>query len=86
MLALRCACRSSTIRTSALGKFFGLAFGHFRLLKTLLFNRYFAGHGSLPVVLKAGMFSEICAYKIIQGPAGFGPEFPDEHIRVNHGP
>src|SRR6267154_1642964 len=42
-----------------MGKFFGLAHGRFRLLMPLLFNRYFAGHGSLPDVLKAGVFSEI---------------------------
>jgi hypothetical protein len=44
-----------------MGKVFSLVFGGFRLLMPLLFNRYFAGHSSLPDVLKAGVFSEICA-------------------------
>jgi hypothetical protein len=35
-------------------KFFGLAFGLFRLLMPLLFDRYFASHGSLPEVLRQG--------------------------------
>src|ERR1700704_5884288 len=55
-------------------KFFGLAHGRFRLLMPLLFNRYFAGHGSLPDVLKAGVFSEIRAYRIIKRPSGFQPK------------
>ena len=70
----------------AVGKFFGRALGRFRLLMPVLFYGYFAGHGSLPDVLKAGVFSEICAYKIIHRPAGSSPKFPDEHVRVNQGP
>jgi len=41
------------------------------LLMPLLFNRYFASHGWLPDVLKAGVCSEIPRIKIIKRPTGF---------------
>ncbi len=54
-----------------MGKFLSLVFGGFRLLMPLLFNRYFASHGWLPDVLKAGVCSEIPRIKIIKRPTGF---------------
>jgi hypothetical protein len=40
----------------------------------LLLNRYFAGHGSLPDVLKAGVFSEFAALKTVNGLPGSRPK------------
>ena len=51
-----------------------LVFGRFRLLMPLLLNCYFAGHGSLPDVLKAGVFSEFASLKTVNGLPGSRPK------------
>jgi hypothetical protein len=53
MIAIdRFARRSESIALLTIGKFFSLVFDAFRLLVPLLFNRHFAGHWSLPEIVK----------------------------------
>jgi hypothetical protein len=50
------SCRAFLTRASRsfLYGSFSAAFGLFRLLKPMVFDRYFASHGSLPEVLRQG--------------------------------